>query len=312
MQAVHIIAAPVRPQSAHHAFAGRDPLVHFLVSILVDPLFWGPFGFLIGLYLFYRGFTLLRQKQLILDTPRSTIRSAALGSVEVAGRATGPYTLVSPISKMDCYYYRVVARHIRHRTQAQLVAEESAPLFVDDGTGSLMIDPRGMEVRFPATQYLESGSISDYLRHFLIRHGIATDDLVSVEEFCIQPEDHLFVLGTLQESPWEASRQVPTPAGPFDRTGPGFLTEAEADLQRRAAFEFLDPTAPSGAIQISAGKFDLDPPVILMKGPSPFIISSRSEREVVLELNTKSTLYIWAGPILTLVCLWQFLIRLGL
>jgi hypothetical protein len=180
---------------------------------------------------------------------------------------------------------------------------------VDDGTGSLMIDPRGMEVRLPALQYLESGSISDYLRHFLIRHGIATDDLASVEEFCIQPEDHLFVLGTLQENPWGASKQVATPDGPFDRTGPGFLTEAEADLQRRAAFEFLDPTAPSGAIRASVGEFDLSPRVILMKERSPFIISTRSEREVVLELSTKSVLYIWGGPILAVVCLWQLLVR---
>lgn len=271
--AAHIIVKLVRPSlPAYDPFAGRDPLVHFPVGILAHPLFWSPFGLLIGLYLFYRGFTLLRYKQLILDTPRSTIRAAPLGSVELAGKATGPYALISPISKMDCYYYRVVARHVKHRTHAQVVAEECAPLFVDDGTGSLMIDPRGMEVRLPALQYLESGSISDYLRHFLIRHGIATDDLASVEEFCIQPEDHLFVLGTLQESPWEASRQVATPDGPFDRTGPGFLTEAEADLQRRAAFEFLDPTAPSGAIRASVGEFDLSPRVILMKERSPFII----------------------------------------
>jgi hypothetical protein len=310
--AVHIIAKLVPPsQRAYDSFAGRDPLVHFLVGILADPLFSGTFGLLIGLYYFYRGFALLRRKQLILNTPRSTIRAAALGSVEVAGNAAGPYTLISPISKLDCYYYRVVARHFKHRTHAQVVAEEFAPLFVNDGTGNLMIYPRGMEIRLPVLQYLESGSMSDYLRHFLIRHGIATDDLVSVEEFCIQPEDRLFVLGTLQESPWGAGNQGVNPDGPFERIGPGFLTEAEADLQRRAAFEFLDPTAPSGATQVSAPEFDLNPRLILMKGSCPFIISTRSEREVVMELSLRSMLYIWGGPILASVCLWQLLVCLG-
>src|SRR4029077_13201660 len=138
--AVHMIAKLVRPsQRAYDDFAGRDPLVHFLVGILADPLFWGSFGLRIGLYSFYRGCALLRHKQLILNTPRSTIRAAALESVEEEGNAAGPYTWISPISKLDCYYYRVVVRHFRHRTHAQVVAEEFAPLFVDDGTGSLMI-----------------------------------------------------------------------------------------------------------------------------------------------------------------------------
>jgi hypothetical protein len=172
-----------------------------------------------------------------------------------------------------------------------------------------MIDPRGVEVRLPSLQYLESGSIPDYLRHFLTRRGIATDDLVGVEEFCIQPGDSLFVLGTLEESPWRADSDSSN--APFHRRGPGFLTEAEADLQRRAAFEFLDPSAPSGAIQDSAREFDLHPRVILMKGLCPFIISTRSEREVVLELSWKAGLYIWGGPILALVCFWQLFARLG-
>lgn len=41
-----------------------------------------------GIYLFYRGFTVLARKRLIQNIPRSTIRSAAIGQVELAGKAT--------------------------------------------------------------------------------------------------------------------------------------------------------------------------------------------------------------------------------
>jgi len=71
-----------------------------------------------------------------------------------------------------------------------------------------------------------------------------------------------------------AGKQGVNPDGPFECIGPGFLTEAEADLQRRAAFEFLDPTAPSGATQVSAPEFDLNRRLILMKRSCPFIIST--------------------------------------
>jgi hypothetical protein len=52
--------------------------------------------------------------------------------------------------------------------------------------------------------------------------------------------------------------------------------------------------------------FDLNPPVVLMKGASgePFFISWRSQRDVVEELAWRSVLYIWGGPVLALAGLW--------
>ncbi|MGE5206218.1 MAG: hypothetical protein ACM3PW_11410, partial [Chlamydiota bacterium] len=60
--------------------------------------------------------------------------------------------------------------------------------------------------------------------------------------------------------------------------------------------------------------FDLHPPVVLMKGNHnpTFLISWHSQRDVLGELAWKSTLYIWGGPILTLVSVGFVLSRLGL
>jgi hypothetical protein len=60
--------------------------------------------------------------------------------------------------------------------------------------------------------------------------------------------------------------------------------------------------------------FDLHPPVVLMKGNHnpTFLISWHSQRDLLGELAWKSTLYIWGGPILTLVSVGFVLSRLGL
>ncbi|MGH9514501.1 MAG: GIDE domain-containing protein [Terriglobales bacterium] len=55
--------------------------------------------------------------------------------------------------------------------------------------------------------------------------------------------------------------------------------------------------------------FDLHPPVVLMKGSHDptFFISWRSQRDLIGTLGWKSTLMIWGGPALTLVCVYILL-----
>jgi hypothetical protein len=62
-----------------------------------------------GLYFFVSGFRLLARKRLLLTTPTSKIRSAALGLVEVNGMAAGPYTMPAPITGKPCFLYHTTA-----------------------------------------------------------------------------------------------------------------------------------------------------------------------------------------------------------
>ena len=62
-----------------------------------------------GLYFFFAGFRLLARKRLLLTTPTSKIRSAALGLVEVNGVADGPYTISAPITGKPCFLYHTTA-----------------------------------------------------------------------------------------------------------------------------------------------------------------------------------------------------------
>src|SRR5450755_4524798 len=62
-----------------------------------------------GLYFFFSGFRLLVRKRLLLSTPASRIHSAALGLIEVNGKAAGPHTMPAPITGKPCFLYRITA-----------------------------------------------------------------------------------------------------------------------------------------------------------------------------------------------------------
>jgi hypothetical protein len=293
---VFSVAAFILRPSGPRADPFSRSLDNPILWLLGQPLFWGVLGVLLGPYLFYRGFRLLRLKRLVLDIPRSKVRAAALGAVEVVGKVSGPYTLVSPLREADCFYYRVVVRLQGGHT---VVDEMCAPVFLDDGTGQVMIDPHGADLQFESF----SGDNNTYLAHVVARHGCPGQPVQWAKEYCIAPGDPLFVLGTLRENPWAGKA---ADSSTLSRIGP-FVGEAEADLLRREAFASLDPTVPSGAALEGAQKFDLYPPAILMKGASPFVISNHSYREVVSKLSWKSVLYIWGGPLWALAGLWEIL-----
>ncbi len=309
--------------------AGLNPgPVDNLLTRIADSAVWYVLGVGLGIYLFARGFGLLREKRLILNIPRSTIRSAALGLIEVSGKVVGPYTLIAPLSEEECFYYRSVARLSGNSpggSGGKSLAEETlcTPFFLDDGTGRLLVDLRGADMQLIPLLHDESSQspIPNYMRGFLgRRHGISTEYPVTLEEYCIRPGDSLFVLGTLQENSVEEEIAESTP-GTSRHEDARFLSEAAADLQRRAALEFelpgmetarLNPPASANrGRSTKLGEFDLHPRVILTKGGShdPYFVSWRSQRDLVQELAGKTILYIWGGPILTLVCVWVLVSR---
>lgn len=281
-------------------------MIRLLIWLLSQPLFWAGLGVLSGPYFFWRGFLVLRHKRLIMDTPRSSIRGAALGRVEVSGKAVGPYTLVSPMSHSDCLYYRLTIESNPQGDLRKKMQEMCAPLFVDDGTGTLMIYPQGSELLMPpSSQRSEYGKLALALSEF------SKERPEVAQEYCINPGDTIFVLGTLQENPWAKKNPI-AECNELSRIGPGFIAEGEADLVRREAYPYLDPELPSGVALASPGEFDFHPPVILMRGDGPFVISTDSPRELVAKLNLKSVLYIWGGPGAALWGLWEILRYAGL
>lgn len=274
-------------------------MIRLLAWLLSQALFWAAMGVVFGPLFFYRGFRLLQRKRLIMDIPRCTVRGAALGPVEISGKAVGPYTLVSPLSQTDCLYYRIAVQSNPKKDFSNTKMRElSVPLYVDDGTGKVMVYPAHCELQLDVAEQR-----NEYWKAALAMEGYNREGAEFVQEYCIRPGEQLYVLGTLQENPW-AKRNPVEECSELSRIGPGFVSQGEADVLRHEAYPTLDPTLPSG-MDASPDEFDYHPPVILMKGNGPFVISTRSEREIVENLTWKSVLYIWGGPLATLWGLWR-------
>ena len=276
-------------------------------SLATEPALWAAAGIVIGLYVFFRGFGLLRRKLLIQSVPSSTVRGAALGLVEVSGTATGPYSIISPLSRTECYFYCAILP--RHGDCQETLC---VPFFLDDGTGELLIDPRGAETDLQPSfsEDIEWDSAPDYIRHFLSRHGVTSGQ---VEEYCIRANDRLFVTGTLQDNP--AVDQTNENSGRCSPAGGlRYLSPEAADLQRELAFPGLEKLPASAKFSIQKqSELNVNPPVLLMKGRSEdlFLISWSSRRCMLRGLAFYSAICIWGGPILTLSCLYILLTRLG-
>lgn len=189
-----------------------------MILFVADPLFainqltmLAGVGFAGGLYFFIRGFRLLARKRLLVNTSTSKIRSASLGLVEVSGLATGPYTVPAPITGNPCFLYQVTAWRQREDGKThewKKVAEETlhVPFFLDDSTGKLLVNPNGAELdlhRDFCQKYDQTwfSRVPDRAITFLARHGITLDgDHFRIEEWTVQPQNPLFIVGTLAEN----------------------------------------------------------------------------------------------------------------
>jgi hypothetical protein len=175
--------------------------------------FWAAVGAVFGVALFIRGFKILRFKRLILGTPSSKVRSAAMGLVELTGTAKGPHAIPAGITGEACFYYRALAWQLRQsgrNKQWMKVADESlyVPFFIDDSTGRVLVDPRNAELDVHCNfkdeigvSYFAGGMMPANVAAYLARNGLAASDSTRIEEYCIKPDYPLFVFGTLGANP---------------------------------------------------------------------------------------------------------------
>ena len=186
------------------------------ISSTLPAAFWimPLLGAAAGVYLFCHGFRLLQRKRLIMNTPSSKIRSAAMGLVEVSGLADGPYTLKAPITGVPCFYYRTMVWEWKQRDKGSSWVKQAdeglhVPFYLDDGTARILVDPQGAEMdihrdfqeEFSHSLFSSSLEIPTNVAAFLTGHGVETSAKVKVEEYCIKPKNALFILGTLATNP---------------------------------------------------------------------------------------------------------------
>ena len=178
-----------------------------------------------GFGLFIYGWVVHQRKCLIETIPTSTIRSLALGLVEISGRAQPEQGLLSaPFSGLPCVFYsydveeRVGSdKNARWETIAKGTSEQ--PFFVSDATGRVLVVPLGAVLILPDERTSRSswlGELPSITIAGLNRLGISTErwmgsKTLRCRESFILPEELVYVLGTAHEH-LGASERVENPS----------------------------------------------------------------------------------------------------
>ena len=166
-----------------------------------------------GLGLFVYGWMVHQRKRLIESIPTSTIRSLALGLVEISGQAQPEENLLSsPFSGLPCVFFSYAVeehigsgKHARWETIANGTSEQ--PFFVSDTTGQVLVMPLGAELILPDERTYRNdwlGELPPATIAGLNRLGISTerwtgDKTLRCRETFLQPEEQVYVLGTAHE-----------------------------------------------------------------------------------------------------------------
>jgi hypothetical protein len=232
-------------------------------------------GFVIGILLFVRGFRMLQRKRLILDTPASHIRSAAIGLVELNGLAVGPNTITSPITMRPSLYYRTALwREVgsgKNRHWELAVDERfHVPFFLKDQTGMVLVNPHGAEMDIHcdftgsySTSMFSGANVPPRVVEFAAANGISVSSPLKVEEYCLKPRNALYILGTLATNPGLTCGPTPVPTLPpstdvskFDlaggSTGLASSLVGLANLKINVSVTKPVPTfAPSGPVKLT-------------------------------------------------------------
>ena len=179
---------------------------------------WPIIAIIGGIVVFLRGFRMLQYKRLILNTPFSKVRSASMGLVEVSGNPDGPRTIPAGITGEPCFYYRAqawqwVQSDKGHKWEQACDESVSVPFYLEDGTGSVLINPQGAELdvhrnftdEISTLTFGKGSIIPASVQKYVALHGLMSAEKIRLEERVIKPGYPLFVFGTLAENPTETS-----------------------------------------------------------------------------------------------------------
>lgn len=270
-------------------------------------LLWAIIGFFAGIYFFISGFRKLWTKRLIQNIPTSKIRSIAMGLVEINGIALPDVILKGPYTKVPCVFYHIlVERLVRTHKSAKWVKElevkSDIPFFVKDDTGTVLIDPSGAETDLP----LRYSSVEGDRRY---------------REWNIMEKEPIYVLGTakrvegieekIQRQVEKRIREIvenPDEKIKLDINKDMWIDEEEWRSAKekireevRKEFEGIENhlkqsrhNIPEHLQDIVIGKGELD---------RHFIISNKSEKELVSSYRYRILFSIFGGIALSLVCL---------
>jgi hypothetical protein len=170
-------------------------------------------GLGVGVYLFFKGFTWLREKRLIENTPTSKIRSLAMGRVEIFGKvvAEAKKKIKSPFSGADCVYCKWTIEEYRSQGKSSrwvIVKEgvETNHFNLRDNTGKVLVDPKGSQLDIPVD--FESKKLTEPIKKYLdgeaikYKSWLGFNKSLRFREYYLAPGDEVYVMGSAGDNPF--------------------------------------------------------------------------------------------------------------
>lgn len=289
-------AAEWRHDYANLALGGGNLLVLLLGFKLQSALGWKISFTLIGLSSFWAWHANLKRYRTVADTPTSRIASAPQGYIELVGRGRQPPGdgLVSPISGLPCLWYRYrVERKDGDRWEHVESGVSHDTFGMDDGSGSVLVDPEGAEILTSRKQVSTSGGYRK--TEWTLIEG---ETLYVVGEHVTLggPNAVLDKKADLSSllAEWKADRRGLLAR--FDTDRDGEISEEEWELARKAASDEVDRSHLD--IRMKDG-------IHLMRRPAhgrPYLIANREVAALVRHFR----LWSWAHLALLLGALLGF------
>ena len=111
-------------------------------------------GTFAGLWTFFKGFRVFREYKVVVDTPRTNIRSISMGLVHIGGSAQVDSPVPSPVSRTPCCFYKVEIDHWKSEGKSRGWAHlrtdvGGSKFFVADQTGKVLVDAHSAEFDVP-------------------------------------------------------------------------------------------------------------------------------------------------------------------
>jgi hypothetical protein len=132
-------------------------------------------GFGLGLYYFGKGFREFRKYRVLADTPVVPIRSAAMGLVEIHGKAQGEEQIYSPVGNTPCYFYKVdIEKYVkdskgRGRWTHAATDLNGVRFYLEDASGRVLVNLQDAEFDLPENCRREIGGV--WARHWSWTYG---------------------------------------------------------------------------------------------------------------------------------------------
>lgn len=255
------------------------------------------FAFAAGIVLFLWGWECFNRKRCIEGVPTSKIRSLAMGIVELKGKTLLKHDIRTPFSNMACVLYKFlkekrICYQTKHGKSYKWVTIDEGtsitPFYVEDTTGKVLVEPLGIDIYMDRRYFKSEGDHEGALRY---------------GEWFFLPGEDIYLIGKAGKSAEVRSEKKTRLFERLDKLKNDKVEMSKLDTNKDGAIDSMEWEIACQRIENelkaeeARKETDSLADVAIAAGINnePFIISDRSEKDLVKGLTIKSAAGIFGG-----------------